>query len=104
MPIGSVIAVFSARPSQIPGSGWTTPNPVSSPRPTQPDQIATNAGSASTTTGHARTGRCTPPGAMTATGAVTPTAAALAGKFGVGSAVKLASSAEALPAPTRNSR
>ena len=56
-PIGRVIAVLTDRLSQIPGSGWTTPNPVSPPSPTHPDQIATNAGSASSSTGHVRTGR-----------------------------------------------
>ncbi|WP_433600745.1 hypothetical protein ACQPXH_02610 [Nocardia sp. CA-135953] len=54
MPIGRVIAVLIVNWSQIPGSGRTGPNPVSSPSPTQPDQIATNAGRASSRTGHAR--------------------------------------------------
>src|SRR5215470_18017565 len=67
MPIGRVIAVFNARPSQMPGSGCTTPNPDKVPRPTQPDQIATNAGNASTTTGHDRTGRTTATGTAAAT-------------------------------------
>ena len=45
-PTGSVIAVFSCRPSQMPGSGCMTPNPHMPPRPTQPDQTATAAGAA----------------------------------------------------------
>jgi hypothetical protein len=50
-----VIPVFTASRSQIPGSGCTTPNPDKAPRPTHPDQIATNAGNANTTTVHTRT-------------------------------------------------
>src|SRR5262245_60097392 len=57
MPIGNVIALLIANSSQIPGSGCTTPNPVNAPSPTHPDQIATNAGNASSSTGHHRTGR-----------------------------------------------
>ena len=36
--------MFSATSSAIPGRGCITPNPVSAPKPTHPDQIATNAG------------------------------------------------------------
>ena len=43
--------------SQIPGSGWTMPNPVIWPIPTQPDHTATAAGAASTSSGQDRTAR-----------------------------------------------
>src|SRR6266496_3405860 len=56
-PIGSVIAELSDRPSQIPGNNSIGPNPVSRPRPTQPPQMATNAGKASRRSGHVGTGR-----------------------------------------------
>src|SRR5215468_570092 len=131
MPIGSVIAVFNASRSQIPGSGCTTPNPDKAPRPTQPDQIATNAGNANSTTGQTRTAAtvatgaaasaagfsaegCSPDPATTDTDeTASPIEADTAGNSPAtvvtdhgpaGSTLSMASSREALPAPTRNSR
>src|SRR6266581_2788553 len=51
-PTGSVIAVFSRAPPQMPGSGWITPNPHSPPSPTHPDHTATAAGEAIRSSGH----------------------------------------------------
>src|SRR5690242_8862039 len=51
-PSGSVIAELMTTWSAIPGSNRIGPNPVSSPNPTQPPQIDTNAPSAITTNGH----------------------------------------------------
>src|SRR5258708_16874869 len=53
-PTGRVIAVLSRTAGQMPGSGWTTPNPHSVPSPTQPDQIATAAGDALSHSGQRR--------------------------------------------------
>jgi hypothetical protein len=53
-PTGRVIAVLTVRPL-MPGSSRTGPNPHSSPRPTHPDQIATAAGAAISSSGHRRT-------------------------------------------------
>jgi len=53
----SVAETPIVKPSMMPGSGCTGPKPVSTPTPTQPDQIATNAGAASRTTGQRRTPR-----------------------------------------------
>ena len=43
-PNGRVTAVLRCSEPQIPGSGWTWPNPVICPIPTQPDHTATAAG------------------------------------------------------------
>src|SRR5262245_18987489 len=67
--MGRVMAVLIRNESAMPGKGCTMPNPVSDPSPTQPDQTATNAGSASRITGHDRTGFPRPTTLSTGTGA-----------------------------------
>jgi hypothetical protein len=51
------MAEFSWKPSAMPGSGWTRPNPAMVPSPTQPAQIDTAAGAASSNSGHRRASR-----------------------------------------------
>src|SRR5262249_5605955 len=53
-PTGRVIAVFKVNPPPIPGSRFTGPNPHNPPSPTHPDQIATAAGAAISTSRHGR--------------------------------------------------
>src|SRR5690625_3625923 len=52
--MGKVIAVLTST-SVMPGRSWTGPKPAICPSPTQPDQIATPAGSARNHIGHALT-------------------------------------------------